>query len=392
MKGCQLKMNIKQRIEIAIMFSLCFSVTFFVSLAPIRLFFTLAILIVLYNIYSDKESGMRNIPLILKVSIFCFALGVLISSLVADDYECLLSCKKTISLLSYFIIGFLLAKKSKSNLLNVVALFIAILGLAIPAIQSFMLTGKRAQGILGNPNSLAAMFDVTLPFCIVFCVKFWRESEKRWIKIVTTTIIMIGCLGLYTTGSRGGMLAVSLSLLLVYGFTKFHKKGVAISLIALIVTGFLAHSGPNLLKGSLVSRGYDNERVLLMKSSYNMWSDNKLFGVGLSNWSKQYKSKYIFKEAKEPNLPTSHNIYTEVFATTGLFGGVPFVFMFLSILGFLGSNAGIYGGYYTYAMLGTLLAFLIHGFFDVLTVSWLMKPFYLLLGISVAEIVKDKLR
>ena len=294
--------------------------------------------------------------------------------------------------MSYFFVSFLLAQKSKYDLISIAALFIAILGVAIPAIQDFMLTGKRARGIFENPNSLAGMFDVTLPFCIVFCVKFWRESEKRWIKIVTTTIIMIGCLGLYTTGSRGGMLAVSLSLLLVYGFTKFHKKGVAISLIALIAIGFLAYSGPNLLKGSLVSRGYDNERVLLMKSSYNMWSDNKLFGVGLSNWSKQYKSKYIFKEAKEPNLPTSHNIYTEVFATTGLFGGVPFVFMFLSILGFLGSNAGTYGGYYTYAMLGTLLAFLIHGFFDVLTMSFLMKPFYVLLGISVAEIVKDKLR
>lgn len=374
------------------MFLLCLSTTFFVSLAPIRLFFTLAVLIVLYNIYSDKESGMWNIPLILKVSMFCFALGVLISSLGVGDYECLLSCKKTISLLFYFVIGFLLARKSKSNLPNVAALFIAILGLAIPAIQDFVITGKRAPGIFGNPNSLAGMFDVTLPFCTVFCVKFWRESEKMWIKIVTTTIIIIGCLGLYTTGSRGGMLAVSFSLLLVYGFTKFHKKGVAISLIALIVIGFLAYSGPNLLKGSLVSRRYDNERVLLIKSSYNMWSDNKLFGVGLANWSKEYKSKYILPEAKQPNLPHSHNIYTDIFATTGLVGGIPFVFMLLVMLIVLGQNAGVAGGYYTYAMLGTLLAFLIHGFFDVLTVSWLMKPFYLLLGISVSEIVRDKLR
>lgn len=385
-------MNIKQWIEPTIIFLLCFTTSFAISTAAVSISFAFAILGVLYSIYIDKEIEISNIPLFLRISMACFAGGILISSLVIDERESFRVCEKNIIWLSYFIISFLLARKCKDNLFGVTALFIAILGVAIPAIQDFMLTGKRAQGIFENANSLAGMFDVTLPFCTVFCVKFWRESEKMWIKIVTTIIIIIGWLGLYTTGSRGGMLAVSFALLLVYGFTKFHKGGVAISLIALLLTGFLAYSGPDLLKGSLVSRRYDNERVLLMKSSYNMWRDNKLFGVGLANWPKQYKSKYIFKEAKEPDLPTSHNIYTEVFATTGLFGGVPFIFMFLSMLGFLGSNAGLYGGYYTYAMLGTLLAFLIHGFFDVLTISFLMKPFYLLLGISVAEIVKDKLR
>ena len=71
-------------------------------------------------------------------------------------------------------------------------------------------------------------------------------------------------------------------------------------------------------------------------------------------------------------------------------GGIPFVLMFLAMLVVLGQNAGVAGGYYTYAMLGTLIAFLIHGFFDVLTISWVMKAFYPLLGIAMAEIVKDK--
>lgn len=234
------------------------------------------------------------------------------------------------------------------------------------------------------------MFDITLPWCTVFCVKFWREAEKIWIKVCTVIIVVIGYCGLYTTGSRGAMLGIVVSLLLVYGFAKLKTKAIAISLAVIILTGVLAVAGPSLFKGSVVSRRYDNERVLLMESSYAMWKEHKLFGVGLANWNKEYRNKYILAYAKQPKLPHSHNIYTESFATTGLVGGIPFVLMFLAMLVVLGQNAGVAGGYYTYAMLGTLIAFLIHGFFDVLTISRVMKALYPLLGIAMAEIVKDK--
>lgn len=270
------------------------------------------------------------------------------------------------------------------------ALLVAVLGLALPAIESFVITGKRAQGIFSNPNYLAFMFDITLPWCTVFCVKFWREAEKIWIKVCTAIIVVIGYCGLYTTGSRGAMLGIVVSLLLVYGFAKLKTKAIAISLAVIILTGVLAVAGPSLFKGSVVSRRYDNERVLLMESSYAMWKEHKLFGVGLANWNKEYRNKYILADAKQPKLPHSHNIYTESFATTGLVGGIPFVLMFLAMLVVLGQNAGVAGGYYTYAMLGTLIAFLIHGFFDVLTISWVMKALYPLLGIAMAEILKDK--
>ena len=36
-------------------------------------------------------------------------------------------------------------------------------------------------------------------------------------------------------------------------------------------------------------RGYDYERTLMIQSSYEMWSDHKMFGVGFENWGAQYK-------------------------------------------------------------------------------------------------------
>lgn len=350
----------------------------------------IGIVLLLYYAYKGEKVSLANIHSVLLISMACFSFGTLIASLVISDKNSLELCWKQVRWLAYFIVAYLVAKKCKNNLVVMPALLVAVLGLALPAIESFVITGKRAQGIFSNPNYLAFMFDITLPWCTVFCVKFWREAEKIWIKVCTAIIVVIGYCGLYTTGSRGAMLGIVVSLLLVYGFAKLKTKAIAISLAVIILTGVLAVAGPSLFKGSVVSRRYDNERVLLMESSYAMWKEHKLFGVGLANWNKEYRNKYVLADAKQPKLPHSHNIYTESFATTGLVGGIPFVLMFLAMLVVLGQNAGVAGGYYTYAMLGTLIAFLIHGFFDVLTISWVMKALYPLLGIAMAEIVKDK--
>ena len=40
----------------------------------------------------------------------------------------------------------------------------------------------------------------------------------------------------------------------------------------------------------------DLARVRMLKSSYAMWKDHKLLGVGLANWQKEYADKYILKK------------------------------------------------------------------------------------------------
>lgn len=379
----------KQIIPISI-FLLCLITMFPISTAAININIVLTIVILLYYYYEDKRNRLTSIPLNLIVSIVIFCGGILVASLAIADKDSMILCKKNILWFAYFFSSYLLASRCRCNLIIIPAMMLAVLGLSLPAIKSFILTGERSQGIFSNPNYLAFMFDITLPFCTVFCFKFWKEYADLWVRIIISVVTLIGYFGLYTTGSRGAFLGVSFSLVLVYVFAKLRSKGIIISILVLILTGMMAYSGPRMFKGTFISRSYDRGRVLMIESSYAMWKDHKIFGVGLANWNKEFRNKYISKEEPNKRLLHSHNMYMQYFSTTGLVGGISFVFLIFTILFVLGSNTGIKGGYYTYAMLGSLLAFAIHGFFDVLTISWVMKPFYVLLGISIAEITKDK--
>ena len=50
-------------------------------------------------------------------------------------------------------------------------------------------------------------------------------------------------------------------------------------------------------------RPYDQERLLLLQSTFHMWENHKLFGIGMGNWQKEYQQHYILPQAKEPTLP-----------------------------------------------------------------------------------------
>ena len=89
------------------------------------------------------------------------------------------------------------------------------------------------------------------------------------------------------------------------------------------------------LNGNKFTRSYDGERLLLIESSYNMWRDNKLFGIGLTNWKEKYQGQYMLPEAKEPKLATPHNVVMFYFSTTGLIGGFGYVVFSLLILKYL---------------------------------------------------------
>ncbi|WP_287500823.1 O-antigen ligase family protein [Veillonella sp.] len=74
-----------------------------------------------------------------------------------------------------------------------------------------------------------------------------------------------------------------------------------------------------------LSRSYDRERILLWKSSYNMWQDYPMLGVDWSNWQYMYQNHYIFDKAKERELSMPHNNIAYFFSTTGVVGGIGYL-------------------------------------------------------------------
>lgn len=69
------------------------------------------------------------------------------------------------------------------------------------------------------------------------------------------------------------------------------------------------------------SRMVGGERLLMWDSSYHMWEDHKLLGIGFSEWREAYnnpESKYHPLEGKETTNVMPHNIYIYFAATGGI--------------------------------------------------------------------------
>lgn len=189
---------------------------------------------------------------------------------------------------------------------------------------------------------------------------------------------------LLLTGSRGAVLGIVIGAYLSI-FSKIAWKKVAV--ISALLVCIFAYFGYNGIQK--FSRSYDYERVVLLESSYNMWKDHKLFGVGLDNWKEYYQKRYILPEAINKKLDMPHNVFAYYFSTTGLVGGIGFCILMLSILVYLvksSINMSL-GNIFCYAMLWATIAITIHGLVDTgITMKSAARLFYACLGLTVSKI------
>lgn len=136
-----------------------------------------------------------------------------------------------------------------------------------------------------------------------------------------------------------------------------------------------------------MQRHYDTERLLLFQSSYAMWQDHKLLGVGLNNWAKEYQQKYMMENATERNLDVPHNTIVWFFTTTGVIGGTGYLFFILYNTVLLCRKIGLETTRDRWVLYAVLLAFLainIHGMVDVgFTHKGIARLLYLQLGFAI---------
>lgn len=251
--------------------------------------------------------------------------------------------------------------------------------------------GTRITGFSNQANLYAILIESVLPYGIFTVIAMWKKTlytGKYWraVKILTCFIIVIGVISLLLTKSRGacGGFIISLLLLVVIqilvrknSVSRNMKKLFFIGLLISIVCGIL------LLRGGYFSRSYDNERILLWKSSYQMWQDHKVVGVGFSNWKSEYANKYISPQAKEPELTMPHNVFVSFFSSTGMIGGTGYLIFTIGELVFLIRKMKNTPEDLSYqAMLWAFLSITVHGFVDAgITNKFAMQIFFSYSGI-----------
>ncbi len=257
--------------------------------------------------------------------------------------------------------------------------------------------GTRLSAPFASPNGLAGILELCLPFGALFVVSEYKLKQKKskkefWLNAVATTAALFVLL---FTQSRGGIAGTFIGgiVLVAMKFWLKYRNNVSIKRkICIILMGIVLITGVVFSGFILFHRAYDLERFLMIESSYHMWEDHKVFGVGLDNWGNEYK-KYVSPIAKEPNLPMPHNNVAFFFSTTGIVGGLGYCVYVLGTLAFLVKKIreNPVNLYYS-AAFWAFLAIVIHGMVD----SGIMNKYQMQilsanLGVALSSsIVSDK--
>jgi O-antigen ligase len=198
-------------------------------------------------------------------------------------------------------------------------------------------------GTVGNPNFASAIMAILgiLIFSIIFNKNF-NIVTRLYAAIVSNLLIAL----IYKSASRQGLIVYLLGvtiILIVIIHTKKKTLGWILFMITNII-GVIAIFGM-LQQGPLTSLLYKDSvsvRGYYWRAGLEMLNNNIYFGVGPDLYG------YYFKEYREVMYPlkygfdltstNAHNVFIQIFATTGIFSGICYLFLTLFIFW-----RGIYG-------------------------------------------------
>jgi O-antigen ligase len=187
--------------------------------------------------------------------------------------------------------------------------------------------GQRFQGALGQPNGYALTMTPRIPIALALIL----IEKKFWKKILLAIMIAFISYGIILSGSRGGLLSVSLALIL---FTLFQRnKIVWIALVSLIFVVGISIMPENIkmrvgLTEASSSVEIDNStdrRLTYQVYGADLFRQHPILGIGLDGFAEAYaRSEYRFL-IRTRDLRVAHNTYLEIATGTGIVGLIPFI-------------------------------------------------------------------
>lgn len=228
---------------------------------------------------------------------------------------------------------------------------------------------ERLDSFYTSPPHVGIMMDVFIPLTIAF-ICYYRDNIFHL--AVMSVLLVLEAATLVLTQTRGAMGALSIAIFITVLIFLFRNQiamgktrrrllgmgaGLLVVLALLCSLRFGIHD-PYRMQGA--------DRPFIWKSSYHMWEDHKLAGVGLNGWKNVYDHKYQLEGSREFKKNVhAHNTWL-IFLSTG------------GILAFLGYNAYLIlmGMYFwkririyalnpfSWCMLAVFLAFVLNGLLD----------------------------
>lgn len=188
----------------------------------------------------------------------------------------------------------------------------------------------RVAGHFSSPNVAGAYFS----FYIVPALGMFLLKIKYYWRLAALFAFAAGAMGIFLTMSRGGWLALAMSLA-VFIFFMTMRGWLSLSVPMMLAVGgiVLMLAFPDLLLNRLFGSdgGAASGRIPLNMIAINMAENYPLFGVGLNNFGTVLPD-YIPLDFANEWLYTVHNKYLLVLSETGPLGLAAFFFFLLSTL------------------------------------------------------------
>ena len=319
-----------------------------------------------------------------------FGLLIMISGVINKDWLSIRKAYKYITYATPFFICIYLMERfdvTRGIRIGIACSMVILCGTGI--FQWHILHESRVIGVFDSPNALGMTLELMTPFSILFIVL----SRKYCAKIFWGILSLSSLACIYLTGSRGAVLGLAggaFTSYVIYFIRYQHAlslKQKALSVIAgiiILIMGTVTLIGVNSYRDNATG----GERAIMLESSYHMWQDHKLSGIGMAHWKENYYGRYRPEGQHEKGLDMPHNMIIFYMSTTGIIGAAGYatyvVFTLLGMLKMVKSDVEI--NYIHAAGICIFCGFVvIHGLVDGTIInSNISKVFYLLFGYAVS--------
>jgi len=301
----------------------------------------------LINSYKENPINRKSKDFNITVIVISFMLFLLASTIKTDVFMVALlgDTQRRNGFLSYFGLCIIFLYASRSiNFLNVLRVYkIGLLtGLVLSTYGLIQISGKdfikwnnpynSMISTLGNPNFASALLAV---LSLLALYGIFLKNLSIIYKLLSIIFIFSALIAITSSDSRQGLLTIFFSLLFylsIYSYLKNKKIGILVTTLSLLgsvlaLLGML-QKGPLeslLYKGSVSVRGY------YWRAGIEMFKNSPLTGVGVDRYAVNFKEfrevGYPLNYGFEITSSNAHNTIIQLFATTGIFVGILYLFL-----------------------------------------------------------------
>lgn len=335
-------------------------------------------MLILFWLYSLALIPFSVLPYEAKISALCFG-GYLAVYWASANILSRFSYRKTVWITVF-----------------VILVFVALYSLVQHRVAPNLIFGAErytkywVEGRLGGtyqcPNHIAHLFQMWLPFCLVFL--FIPQFGWFW-RICFAYALPLFLLLIYQTQSRAGLLgtvaafgATVLLMILRKSRRAFYIALLVVPLLGAGVVGglwvgssmFRTRMQPVVkfvdlvVSGKGIDENFIDFRPLTWLDTIKMIKDRPAFGFGPGNYALTYEDYRQRCQAVRIETVHAHNEYLELLAEYGLVGGVLVLCSLISfsvqMIRFIRTSSRPYHALPAAALLGALAGTAVHGFFD----------------------------